>query len=132
MSRELIRLVSFWYATCDVVRQGNFIRQRHLRNSTDSAINSGYHCWQSWTNGNIVRNRVRDRGISCRRPYHGPIFRHHRLNRQQLARNNRGRNWRNVVFSDESCINISNADDRTRIYRRRNERYADNCVFTGL
>ena len=79
-----------------------------------------------------MRNRLRDRGISCLWPYRGPILtRRHRLDRQQWARNNRGRNWLNVVFSDESRFNISNADGRIRIYRRRNERNADNCMIAS-
>ena len=33
-----------------------------------------------------------------------------------------------VLFSDESCFRISRADRRTRVYRRRGERYSPNCV----
>lgn len=48
--------------------------------------------------------------------------------RERWALNNRRRQWNNVVFSDESRFNIHHADGRVRIYRRRNERFANNCV----
>ena len=38
------------------------------------------------------------------------------------------RNWRDVMFSDESRFNLTQADCRQRVYRRRKERYAKNCV----
>ena len=79
---------------------------------------------------NTVRNCLRDRGIRCRRPYRGPVLTpRRRRERQQWAANNIGRQWRNVVFSDESRFNLSNADGRIRIYRGRHERYADNRVL---
>ena len=115
------------------VRQDNFIRQRHLRDRYVTAESTALTV--NWNRGrtisrNTVRNRLRDRGIRCRRPYRGPVLtQRHRRERQQWAANNRGRQWRNVVFSDESRFNLSNADGRIRIYRRRHERYADNCVL---
>jgi len=33
------------------------------------------------------------------------------------------------VYSDESRFNLWNADGRIRVYRRRHERYANNCVL---
>ena len=53
---------------------------------------------------------------------------HHRRERLLWPRNNVRRQWRDVFFSDESRFNVSNADGRVRIYRRRYERYARNCV----
>ena len=35
----------------------------------------------------------------------------------------------NVVLSDESRFNLANADGLIRVYRRRHERYANNCVL---
>ena len=34
-----------------------------------------------------------------------------------------------LSFSDESRFNLFNADGRIRIYRHRNERYANKCVL---
>nr|KAG5688406.1 hypothetical protein BaRGS_026674 [Batillaria attramentaria] len=36
--------------------------------------------------------------------------------------------WQNVLFSDESRFCIDHADGRVRVWRRRGDRYADNCV----
>lgn len=79
-----------------------------------------------------VRGRLKERGILYHCPVIGQILaRRHRVNRLQWARNkfaNR-RNWRDVVFSDESQFNLSSADGRKCVYRRRHERYAENCVL---
>ena len=67
-----------------------------------------------------MRNRLRERGIRSRRSYCGPVLtKRHRIERQRWAINKRGRRWRNVVLSDESGFNLSHADGRVRIYRRR-------------
>jgi hypothetical protein len=39
------------------------------------------------------------------------------------------KNWRRVWFSDESRFMLQKRDGRTRVYRRRNERFARNCVL---
>ena len=114
------------------VRQYNYIRQRHLRNrfataqSTAKAMvgNRGRSIHRD-----TVMNRLRERGIHCRRPARcQALTQRHRLERQRWALNNRRRQWDNVVFSDESWFNIRHADGRVRIYRRHNERFANNCV----
>ncbi len=38
-------------------------------------------------------------------------------------------NWRRVWFSDESRFLLHRRDGRQRVYRRRNERFANNCVL---
>ena len=37
--------------------------------------------------------------------------------------------WARVLFSDESRFNLSHHDGRTRVFRRRGERFADNCLI---
>ena len=46
--------------------------------------------------------------------------RHFRWGRLQLAR---------VLFSDESRFNLSHHDGRIRFFKRRGERFADNCLI---
>ena len=88
------------------VRQDNFIRQRHLRDryttaqATSNVVigNRGQPIHRD-----TVINRLRERGIHCRRPVRcQALTRRHRLERQRWALNNRRRKWGNVVFSDES------------------------------
>jgi hypothetical protein len=70
---------------------------------------------------------------SARRPHIGAVLRR----RQRLARVwwcNRVRgwdlqNWRRVWFSDESRFMLQKRDGRTRVYRRRNEKFARNCAL---
>ena len=38
------------------------------------------------------------------------------------------RQWRRVLFTDESRFTLYRADGRRRVYRRRGERFADACV----
>ena len=45
---------------------------------------------------------------------------HFRMGRQQ---------WARVLFSDESRFNLSHHDGRIRDFRRRGERFADNCLI---
>lgn len=108
-------------------RQDVYIRQRHLRDrfltaESTSRLVIGNHGRQ--ISRFTVSNRLRERGIYCRRPFRGLVLtRRHRQLRLHWALQNRGRQWQNVIFSDESRFNLSNADSRVRVYRRRNERY---------
>ena len=104
------------------VRQDNFIR-RHLRDRFVTAestscvvVGNRARSIRRYT----VRKRLRERGITCRRPYRGLVLTlRHRHQRLIWARNHRGQRWQNVVFSDESRFNLRNTDERIRVYRRR-------------
>ena len=47
-----------------------------------------------------------------------------RLRWARAHRRWRRRDWTSVLFSDESRFNLSHADGRGRLYRRRGERFA--------
>ena len=85
---------------------------------------------QLGVNAQTIRNRLRQNNIPirARRPYTGPIIAaRHRAARLLWAQRNlhwTRRQWHNVIFSDESRFSVSHADDRVRVYRSRNERYA--------
>ena len=80
----------------------------------------------------IVRNRLRHAGIRARRPIRAIVLnQQHRQNRLQWAQTHRvwpQQRWRTVWFSDESRFLLQRADGRARVYRRRNERFATNCI----
>ena len=66
-------------------------------------------------------------------PYVGiPLTHRHRQERLQWVRGHRPwtrRQWNNVLFTDESRFNVSIADSRIRVWRRRGERlHANNVV----
>ena len=79
-----------------------------------------------------VRNRLRGFGLRARRPYRGPILNQARRNtRLQWVTQRlgwRAREWRRVLFTDESRFCLSHGDGRVRVWRREGERYADACV----
>ena len=116
------------------------MRLMHLRNRTRTAVETAItmpgthnHCIHAQT----VRNRLREFGIRAYRPYVGnPLTPRRGLARMQWLRRHDPRIWRRqrwqaVLFTDESRLNLFRADGRRRVYRRRNERYADCCVIEG-
>lgn len=86
--------------------------------------------------GNIsertIRRRLNAGGLSCRRPHVGPqLTRERRQVRLQWSNQHlrwRLQQWDGVAFSDESRFCVSHVDGRTRIWRRRGERFADCCI----
>jgi hypothetical protein len=72
-------------------------------------------------------------GLRAWRPCFGAVLiRRHRFPRIRWCNRVRGwdlQNWRRVWFSDESRFMLQKRDGRTRVYRRRNERIARNCVL---
>ena len=117
-------------------RQNRFIVRQHLMNrfttATETARNTmGTH--QRPISDDTVRRRLAANNLRCRRPARGPVLtQRHRQSRLQWAlqrRNWRNQQWRNVVFSDESRYCISTEDGRTRVWRRRGERFNDDCML---
>ena len=75
-------------------------------------------------------NRLREAGLRCRRPYYVIVLTpRHRQRRLEYARRNIRKTraeWAAVLITDEYRFNLFDRDGR---YRRRNERYRDNCVI---
>ena len=82
-----------------------------------------------------VRNRLRQnvQPISAYRPYFGQILtRRHRTARRDWCRCHlhfRRADWDLILLPDECRVNLSHADGRERVYRRRGERFADVCII---
>lgn len=117
-------------------RQDRHIRLSHLRDrflpaARTAATTIGTHGRP--ISGNTTRRRLVEAGLSCRRPLKGPILtprlRQRRLDWcQPRVRWTRMR-WSTVLFTDESRFCVSFADGRLRIWRRKGERTAANCVL---
>ena len=81
-----------------------------------------------------VGSRLREIGLRARCPYVGlPLTQARRLRRMawltaHAPRLFPMRQWRRVLFTDESRFTLYRADGRRRVYRRRGERFADACV----
>ena len=118
-------------------RQDRTIRLAHLRNrhltATETALNTvGTHNRQ--ISPKTVGSRLPEIGLRARRPYVGlPLTKARRLRRMawltaHAPRLFPMRQWRRVLFTDESRFTLYRADGRRRVYRRRGERFADACV----
>ena len=108
------------------------MRIRHLT-ATETALNTvGTHNRQ--ISPKTVRSRLREIGLRARRPYVGlPLTQARRLRRMAWLTKHAPRlfpmrQWRRVLFTDESRFTLYRADGRLRVYRRRGERFADACV----
>lgn len=116
-------------------RQDRAIRHRHLQDRFATAAATA-RATQGQRGRPIsrqtVRRRLLDGHITCHRPYVGPVLtQRHRRARRTWAANGAflGRHpWRDVIFSDESRFCVDHNDRRARVYRRRGERYQNQCV----
>ena len=119
-------------------RQDRRIRLQHLRERFRTATRTaaetpGRH--NNRISAKTVVRRLRENGIRARRPHVGMVLdQRRRRNRLNWGNNHRhgawgNRNWRRVVFSDESRFQLYRSDGRNRVYRRVGERYAPGCVM---
>ena len=79
-----------------------------------------------------VRRRLLSSGLEARMPLRRlPLSRYHLHLRLQWARERRHcrAEWQNVVFSDESCFNMSYNDGRIRVRRYAGERNLRVCIL---
>jgi len=113
--------------------QDRYIRLQHLRNRFQTATATASNVpGVRRISDQTIRNRLRQHGIRARRPVRRVILtpRHcrERFNWCTRYRVRPAQWWRTVLFSDESRFLLRRADGRARVYRRRNERFAPNCV----
>ena len=114
--------------------QDRYILNQHLRNrfltaTATAYVTPGTH--NPRISAQTVRNRLAENNLRARRPYVGKVLtdRHRRDRLQWADRHTTRQDRRTILFSDESRFALSNSDGRIRVYRRRNDRYADCCVL---
>ena len=113
-------------------RTDRFITLTHLRRCFQTATSSAR---QYDISKQTVLRRIRQarQPIRPRRPYVGQVLtaRHRAAGLQWAQRHFRwGRQqWARVLFSDESRFKLSHHDRGIRVFRRRGERFADNCLI---
>lgn len=117
------------------VREDRHIRTTHLRDRFKSATETSREFRHARpVSRQTITRRLKAAGIHCRVPVQRILLRPRhilaRLNWAQLHRRWAARQWDTVVFSDECRFQMSSNDGRKRVYRRRNERYAPNCIST--
>ena len=88
------------------------------------------------TSTSTVRRRLREANLRSHKAYRGNVLTADRRRRREAwcRRNVRWtqRQWRGVLFIDESRFCIDMNDGRKRVWRRPGERYADCCVRQAL
>ena len=107
--------------------QDRYIQLRNLRNRFASAVSIAADLpFRRRISSRTVLRRLAAVGIRPRRPYRGP----HLTQRQCLewARWIIQR-WGRVLFTDESRFLLRRVDGRVRVFRRRGERFSENCVL---
>ena len=113
-------------------RTNRFITLTHLRRRFQTATSSARQYGISKQTV-LCRLRQARQPIWPRRPYVGQVLTaRHRAARLQWAQWHFrwGRQqWARVLFSDESRFNLSHHDGRIRVFRRRGERFVDNCLI---
>ena len=113
-------------------RTDRFITLTHLRRRFQTATSSVRH---NGISKQTVLRRIRQaqQPIRPRRPFVGQVLtaRHRAARLQWAQRHFRwGRQqWARVLFSDESRFKFSHYDGLIRVFRRRGERFADNCLI---
>ena len=121
-------------------RQDRTIRLAHLRNrhltATETALNTvGTHNRQ--ISPKTVGSRLREIGLRARRPYVGlPLTQARRLRRMawltaHAPRLFPMRQWRRVLFTDESRFTLYRADGRRRVPTSRRTLCRRLCCRTG-
>ena len=114
------------------VQTDRFITLTHLRRRFQTATSSAR---QYGISKQTVLRRLRQarQPIRPRKLYVGQVLTaHHRAARLQRAQRHFhwGRQqWARVLFSDESRFNLSHHVGRIRVFRRRGERFTDNCLI---
>ena len=113
--------------------QDRYIRVFQLRNRTVTASQTASNIpGLRRISAQTVWCRLPEQDIRARRPYFDAV-RKRQLLRARVRWCNTDRiwnlvNWRRLWFSDESRFLIERRDGRVRVCRRRNERFAPNCV----
>ena len=114
------------------LRQDRYLTLMHLRNRFKTATSTANELGVS-RDTILSRLRANANPIKARRPYVGQVLTNrHRALRQVWARRHLRWNramWSRVLFSDEARFNVSHADGRVRVFRRKRERFAPNCVL---
>lgn len=79
-----------------------------------------------------VQRRMRENDLFARRPAKKPLLtpkmRSYRLNWCKERKNWVYDDWAEVIFSDESKINLISSDTGCMVRRKKNERFRQNCV----
>lgn len=117
-------------------RDDRFLRLSALRNRTVTGTmlkNELKIASNVLISSRTARRRLKEAGLSNRRPAKKPLLtREHRVARLRFARNHQNwtvDDWKSVLFSDETRVNLKSSDGRERVWRRPGGRFS-RCNIT--
>ena len=117
-------------------RQDRHLRRIHLWNCMITAEDTASRTpglANIRISGHAVRRKLRDSGLHARRPVVVPILKQRHRTRRLVwtcaSRRWRIHTWQYILCSDESRFSFRFTDERYRVYRRRGERFSDQCVY---
>ena len=127
-----MRTISLSHSTDTSAVQDRYIRILHLRNQTVTARETASNVpGLRGITEQTVRNRLCENGLRTRRPYFGAVLRRrHRLASVRWCNRVRSKTGgqSGSAMNQDSCCR-KKRDGRTRVYRRRSERFARNCIL---
>ena len=107
--------------------EDQYVRVTMLRNHFQTATVMAATLPCRNISSDTIKRRLHEYGIQARRAHRGPILtvRHCRARLDWARRHLRSgrRYWNSVIFSDETRINLRQADVHIRVYRRPGERF---------
>jgi hypothetical protein len=117
---------------CTTRRDDRYLQIQSLRNRTFTAPqlkNELLNARQVNVSAKTVKRRLKEVGLNPRTPAKVPwLLPHHKVTRLQFAQTHADwdeHQWRNVLFTDETRIQLWKPDGRDRVYRRIGERYVE-------
>lgn len=124
---------------CTTPAMDRFLRRTVLRNRHLNSTQVKQILYESRgvavSNGTII-NRLKEANFASRRPARHPKWTlEHKRIRLQFARDHQHWNyvnWSNCLFTDESRFCLHPDSNRKRVWRRRNERYDENCTVERI
>lgn len=117
---------------CTTPRDDRYLQIQSLRNRAHTARhlkNDLLITRQVNVSAKTVIRRLKEIGLNPKRPARVPrLLPRHKTGRLQFARAHAAWNehqWRNILFTDETRIQLWKPDGRHRVYRRSGERFAE-------
>ena len=110
---------------------------KHNRRNTLRGITELYnHAKDQNVSSKTVSRTLHKMGFWARRPCKKPLIsqvnKRKRLGFYHEHKNWAVKQWKNIVFSDESKFNLLNSDGRTKVWRVKGERYYLNALIKQL
>ncbi|KAK7091420.1 hypothetical protein V1264_009103 [Littorina saxatilis] len=117
-------------------REDRFIQRQAMQHRMATANNIRQRLQASTytvVRGQTIRNRLHNFGLRARRPVRGTtLTANHRAARRAWCTQHvrwQRQQWAQVLFTDESRFCLEPADGRIRVWRRREERFAEGAVL---